>query len=351
MSERILKNKGLAFLFCALYSICITSIAAVGANPRYLEELVIGGGASDADGGAWMDKTGAAQFTGAVQTGPLTSTTGAFSSTVGVTGLATITGGAKIPDNAEAVYGTDSDYKFRFDSSTSRLQLRDPANNVLGYWYDSGTTGDLYATGSLNSLTHRFGTNFVATGSDAAGTNLDLRDASNNLLFRVTDGGSTGVATATGFSTNGGGNIDSYCNSSPYQLRLRVYAPSNTGTYIDLDPLVSGTADVMVRMFRSSTGTINNASLVVYEPNTSTARHTLNAKTGNYSLTGYVDSTGGYYVGGSKVVGSRGGSIADLNASQTTFADLAAATTSSNTTNAKINAIITALETHGLIAP
>lgn len=58
-----------------LVFIALLLLGAVGANPRYLEELVIGGGTSDGDGGAWIDKEGNADFSGTVDVGALTGAT------------------------------------------------------------------------------------------------------------------------------------------------------------------------------------------------------------------------------------------------------------------------------------
>ena len=56
-----------ALTWGGLLVVLMGSLAAVSANPRYIEELAVGGGYGDtADGGAWIEKTGAILTNGSI---------------------------------------------------------------------------------------------------------------------------------------------------------------------------------------------------------------------------------------------------------------------------------------------
>jgi len=99
--------------------ICLVALLAIGASPRYLEELRIGGGYGES--GTYLEADGDILTDGNVT----------------------------LADESELQFGADADYKWRFNGTA--LQLRDPAANVLASFTDSGTTGSLNVTGVLTA--------------------------------------------------------------------------------------------------------------------------------------------------------------------------------------------------------
>ena len=80
-----------ALTWGGLLVVMMGTMGAVGANPRYIEELAIGGGYGDTpDGGAWIDKTGA--FT--TDTSVTANGNGAFGKNEGVNHSVSVTAGS-----------------------------------------------------------------------------------------------------------------------------------------------------------------------------------------------------------------------------------------------------------------
>lgn len=76
------------------------------------------------------------------------------------TGLLTGSVGVKIPDNQDAIFGTDNDIKLRYDAATdNRLEFHD-GTNLLMYLTDAGTTGTLGVSGDFHT-----GTGYANTGA------------------------------------------------------------------------------------------------------------------------------------------------------------------------------------------
>ena len=56
-----------------------------------------------------------------------------------------------ILDDTKLTFGTSKDISMLYDEITdNRLEITDAAGNLLGYWTDAGTTGNLGVTGTLN---------------------------------------------------------------------------------------------------------------------------------------------------------------------------------------------------------
>lgn len=106
---------------CIAACIWLMGAASVGTAPRNIENLQVGGGVSDADGGVSADAQGNVDVGGTL----------------------------RVMDNELVSMGTDADFSWKFDTVTSRLQLLDADSNVLGYWSDEGTTGKLVITSSV----------------------------------------------------------------------------------------------------------------------------------------------------------------------------------------------------------
>jgi len=136
----------------------------MGPNPRYLEELRVGGGYEDpGDGGADFEKDGSI----------------------------TTSGNVRILDGRSLIVGTAAAVYFGYDQAgEGRAEWSDGAN-LLMYLTDAGTTGNWGVTGSgdIAGLLH------IGGGYGATGTTLD---ASGNVH-------SNGNTTVDGQLTIGGG--------------------------------------------------------------------------------------------------------------------------------------------------
>ncbi len=59
--------------------------------------------------------------------------------------------GAEYDDDGEVRFGIGDDYSIKFDSVSGDLEIVDAANNILWTLTDDGTTGDVNATGAINA--------------------------------------------------------------------------------------------------------------------------------------------------------------------------------------------------------
>lgn len=172
--------------------ICSLVLVGIGASPRYLEELRIGGGYGDS--GTDLEGDGDILTDGDVT----------------------------LADESALRFGTDADYQWRFNGTA--LQLRDPAANVLASFTDQGTTGDLALTGALGvtgAITGSHSGNAITIGSScvmssppaiggvvpAAGafTTLSGTGTTGNIITGTASSTGTGVygTSASGYGVNG----------------------------------------------------------------------------------------------------------------------------------------------------
>ena len=133
MRERVFSGKRAWALLVA--GLCL---AAMGTNPRYLEELRIGGGAGDAaDGGADFEKDGDIATDGVV-----TAEGGVVASSV------------RLGDDEGLVLGDENDFEIRYTGATDRLELILPdttAGMALTPTGDCWLGGDLAVDGDIGS--------------------------------------------------------------------------------------------------------------------------------------------------------------------------------------------------------
>jgi len=94
-------------------------LGAIGAAPRYIEELRIGGGPSDADGGMDIDKSG----------------------------TLTTSGDIHLLDNRSLRVGTEASAYWKYNTGSGKAEWTD-GTNVLMSLQDAGTTGNLDVTGN-----------------------------------------------------------------------------------------------------------------------------------------------------------------------------------------------------------
>lgn len=140
-------------------------VGAIGANPRYLENLKIGGGYGDSvDGGADLSYDGSADFDGQVRsdtgvdTPAITAPDDLTITPVGgdtfIVGTLDVSSTLKLSDNLHILddkyikLGTDRDIWMGYDEDgDNRLEWTDGTNRLMSF-ADAGTTGNLVVTGT-----------------------------------------------------------------------------------------------------------------------------------------------------------------------------------------------------------
>lgn len=115
-----------AWMRMTLLVLCGVAALAIGSNPRYLEELRIGGGYGDAiDGGADLEKDGDLFTDGSVQPSELA-----------------------LGDGNRVVFGDGGEFEVGLDPGTNELRVTDGTNPLVRV-LDQGATGDLAVSGWL----------------------------------------------------------------------------------------------------------------------------------------------------------------------------------------------------------
>lgn len=133
------------YLSAVLLFLLSVSLSAFAATTTPIENLSIGGGPADANGGASVDYTG--------------------------TGL--WNGNQTLYDNKYYGFGTDGDFRWKFNTSSGKLEITDASSNALGSLTDNGTTGTLSVTGQIAS-TVATGTAPLSVSSTTKVANLDV---------------------------------------------------------------------------------------------------------------------------------------------------------------------------------
>lgn len=255
-----------------------------------------------------------------------------------------------------------------FDATNAPSTGGSPAVGLFVFTNNNGASGDVVAlladaVGRQNN-TAVFGANLIVR-NDAGKTGVKM--VGLEIDIEPSDGAAPGAGSAgiylnafnesvpgAAFQTGGinGGTFDNGIVLHGIKLNgvspvagttMKALIQSGVATYLD-DAIVlanghklrlGGTGAVHGKLWMDSNNNVRlvlgSGSLAIRNSADTTSLHSLNSD-------GSIDVTNQYRVNGTKVIGSRQGAISN-----------ASANTSSNTT--AINAILSALRTHGLIAP
>jgi hypothetical protein len=85
--------------------------------------------------------------------------------------MANVFGEILLEDDVPLLIGTSSDFKVKYDTGDSRLEILDAADNVLGHIVDDGSTGTLTWLGGLA----------ISSGAISAGTSTPTLSAGVNV--------------------------------------------------------------------------------------------------------------------------------------------------------------------------
>jgi hypothetical protein len=167
-------KKILLAMLCSIAILaCVTTVVQAApdlTNPGYFKSLIIGGGVDDADGGAEIGANGDASFSGDVTvTGDITGT---------------LSGGFHIPDDEYGLFGTSSDFAYRFNSSSVLLEMLDTAGNTMMSMKDGGNKGYQRITGNLS-----VGANTYIDSFYAATTGILSVGGANGAISILVDSG------------------------------------------------------------------------------------------------------------------------------------------------------------------
>jgi hypothetical protein len=280
--------------------ICALALIGIGAAPRYLEELRIGGGYGDAaDGGADFDKSGNIATDGSVKaTGEMEAGKDSTSR-----GLVTAWDGAGTNAPGTLKLGsTDGTVGYVFmsnDRSGLRISSSLPTSDTDGNWLKAKTVTDLSSPPAIGGTTPAAGkfTTLEATGAvTVGGTAIQL--------------GPNSASTSTVVDLGGGSSYPSTLNAAHWSS----FAGANGGAGIVGSNVYFTTSGAAAQHY-------THASLgyagIGFLSGTTTVYGATGATTANSSLTGlatidpskaafggYLTTVGGVHVGGTSDPGT-----------------------------------------------
>ena len=163
---------------------------AIGANPRYIEQLVIGGGINDADGGAYIDRNGNIVTTGIVQSDTVTTNTITANTSISTD---SITADSIDVDTLEA----DTSISAPTITATS-ISASSASFTTLSGGAISGTTGTFSSSISASSITSSGDINSSASSMSLCSAPTTVSIASNATTVNIATTGTSAKQISIG---------------------------------------------------------------------------------------------------------------------------------------------------------
>lgn len=251
-------------------------IGAIGANPRYLEDLKIGGGYGDtANGGADHG------YDGSIYTNGPILTDDSFKSL----------------DNVKTYFGTDNDFDLRYVSADGKLKITDGTNVLLSV-IDEGTTGGLTLTGAIAAASGSFTTpladaSVADTLTIGSGSTMSSPPAIGGVAANTIKG--TTINATTGFQVNGVALASTDLSDTAVLIRTSSEADALTQTAalsgdhnMNANKVKFGLSGLI---FEGATADTIEGYLAVADPTATDKTWTLPNRTGTVILSGNTVST------------------------------------------------------------